>query len=234
MRIVLIALLRGCVWTLVGAASAFAIPRADMQGAAETTANQSIDSSGLAPTGKRDVPLFVIPQSKLLHFDSAIRIPHRYLVKFKDDAALANDIVGSNLSAMKIAPVSVTRDSEEAPKSILVAEDSITARTLLKNILEFAGYKVKTAIDGAEALTVLATEGFDLVVSDVEMPRMDGFALTRAVRSSSRFAHLPVILFTSRGSETDRARGVEVGADAYIIKGSPERRNLLDAVAQLL
>src|SRR5258708_21988737 len=107
MRLVVIAALRGCVWMLIGVASAFAIPRTDTQevaGISDFTADQSIGSNDSAPIGKRDVPLSVIPQSKLLHFDSAIRIPHRYLVKFKDDAALANDIVGSNLSAMKIAP----------------------------------------------------------------------------------------------------------------------------------
>ena len=67
-----------------------------------------------------------------------------------------------------------------------MAEDSITARTLLKNILEFAGYRVKTAVDGAEALNVLASESFDLVVSDVEMPRMSGFDLTAKIRADKR------------------------------------------------
>ena len=119
-------------------------------------------------------------------------------------------------------------------KRLLVVDDSVTARSMEKGLLEAAGYEVATAVDGEAGWRTLQEWSPDLLISDVEMPRMDGFALTRAVRSSARFAHLPVILFTSRGSETDRARGVEVGADAYIIKGSPERRNLLDAVAQLL
>jgi two-component system chemotaxis sensor kinase CheA len=99
-------------------------------------------------------------------------------------------------SAINIAPVSAARETKKAPKSILVAEDSITSRTLLKNILEFAGYKVKTAIDGAEALAVLATETFDLVVSDVEMPRMSGFDLTVRIRADKRLTQLPVVLPT--------------------------------------
>jgi two-component system chemotaxis sensor kinase CheA len=137
-------------------------------------------------------------------------------------------------SACRMAPVSAAGESEEAPKSILVAEDSITSRTLLKNILELAGYKVKTAIDGAEALTVLATEAFDLVVSDVEMPRMGGFDLTAKIRAGKSLAHLPVVLVTALDSREDRERGVDVGANAYIVKNSFDQGNLLEVVRRLI
>jgi two-component system chemotaxis sensor kinase CheA len=137
-------------------------------------------------------------------------------------------------SAVKVAPHSAARETEEDPKSILVAEDSITSRTLLKNILEFAGYKVKTAIDGAEALTVLATEGFDLVVSDVEMPRMSGFDLTARIRADKRLSQLPVVLVTGLDSREDRERGVDVGANAYIVKSSFDQGNLLEVVRRLI
>jgi two-component system chemotaxis sensor kinase CheA len=137
-------------------------------------------------------------------------------------------------SAIKIAPVSPARESKEAPKSILVAEDSITSRTLLKNILEFAGYTVKTAIDGAEALAVLATETFDLVVSDVEMPRMSGFDLTLRIRADKRLAQLPVVLVTALDSRQDREHGADVGASAYIVKSSFDQGNLLEVVRRLI
>lgn len=137
-------------------------------------------------------------------------------------------------SAVKIAPVSAAHETEDAPKSILVAEDSITSRTLLKNILEFAGYKVKTAIDGAEALAVLATEPFDLVVSDVEMPRMSGFDLTARIRADKRLAELPVVLVTGLDSRQDREHGVDVGASAYIVKSSFDQGNLLEVVRRLI
>jgi two-component system chemotaxis sensor kinase CheA len=137
-------------------------------------------------------------------------------------------------SAVRMAPVSAARETEEAPKSILVAEDSITSRTLLKNILEFAGYKVKTAIDGAEALAVLATEAFDLVVSDVEMPRMSGFDLTARIRADKRLSQLPVVLVTALDSRQDRERGVDVGASAYIVKSSFDQGNLLEVVRRLI
>jgi two-component system, chemotaxis family, sensor kinase CheA len=136
-------------------------------------------------------------------------------------------------SAVRMTPVRAAR-ATEAPKSILVAEDSITSRTLLKSILELAGYKVKTAIDGADALAVFATEAFDLVVSDVEMPRMSGLELTAKIRAGKRLAQLPVVLVTALDSREDRERGVDVGANAYIVKSSFDQGNLLEVVRRLI
>ena len=119
-------------------------------------------------------------------------------------------------------------------KSVLIAEDSITARTLLKNILEAAGYRTSTAMDGVDALTQLRTERVDLVVSDVDMPRMNGFELAAKIRSSREFADLPLVLVTSLDSREDRERGVEVGANAYIVKSSFDQSNLLDVVKRLI
>jgi two-component system chemotaxis sensor kinase CheA len=137
-------------------------------------------------------------------------------------------------SAISMTHVTALLEAEEVPKSILVAEDSITARTLLKNILEFAGYRVRTAIDGAEALNVLARESFDLVVSDVEMPRMSGFDLTAKIRSDKRLSQLPVVLVTALDSHADRERGIDVGANAYIVKSSFDQGNLLEVVRRLI
>ncbi|MHB2025070.1 MAG: hybrid sensor histidine kinase/response regulator [Elusimicrobiota bacterium] len=119
-------------------------------------------------------------------------------------------------------------------KTILVAEDSITTRTLLKNILEAAGYFVKTAIDGAEAYATLRTQACDLVLSDVDMPRMSGFDLTAKIRSDKKLAELPVVLVTALESGEDRERGIDVGADAYIVKGNFEQSDLLEAIERLI
>lgn len=123
---------------------------------------------------------------------------------------------------------------EAARKSILVVEDSITARTLLKNILASAGYQVKIAVDGVDGFTQLQTEEFDLVVSDVEMPRMNGFDLTAKVRADKRLAELPVVLVTALASSEDRARGIDVGANAYIVKSSFDQSNLLEVIRRLV
>jgi len=120
-----------------------------------------------------------------------------------------------------------------AAKSLLVVEDSITSRLLLKGILESAGYLVKTAVDGLEAFTLLRTGNFDLVVSDVEMPRLDGFDLTARIRADRKLAELPVVLVTARESREDRERGIEVGASAYLVKSRFDQSDLLDAVRRL-
>jgi two-component system chemotaxis sensor kinase CheA len=120
-----------------------------------------------------------------------------------------------------------------AVKRILVAEDSITSRMLLKGIFESAGYEVKTAVDGIEAYTLLRSEKFDALVSDVEMPRLNGFDLTARVRSDAQLAELPVVLVTALASREDRERGIEVGANAYLVKSNLDQSDLLEALRRL-
>jgi two-component system chemotaxis sensor kinase CheA len=127
-----------------------------------------------------------------------------------------------------------TKDEAASRKSILLAEDSITARTLLQNILRSAGYEVKTAVDGADALTELKAGDFDLLVSDIDMPRMNGFDLTAKIREDKRLAELPVVLVTSLDSSEDRERGMDVGANAYIVKSSFDQSNLLETVSRMI
>ena len=137
--------------------------------------------------------------------------------------------------ARAAAHEAVARDPDDAkPRSILVAEESITARGLLKNILEAAGYRIKTAVDGMEAWSMLKLEPFDLLVSDVEMPRMNGFELTGRIRGDKALADLPVVLVTALESREDLERGVDVGANAYILKGGFEQGRLLEAVRRLV
>jgi len=117
---------------------------------------------------------------------------------------------------------------------ILVAEDSITSRTLLKSILETAGYQVTVAVDGADAYARAKSDEFDLIVSDVDMPRMNGFELTAKIRSDKKLSEIPVVLVTSLESRDDRERGLEAGADAYIIKSSFDQGNLLEVIHKLI
>jgi len=126
------------------------------------------------------------------------------------------------------------QSAETETKSILIVEDSITSRMLLKGILESAGYQVKTAVDGVEGFTALRTESFSLVVSDVEMPRMNGFDLTAKIRADKRLAELPVVLVTALETREDRERGIDVGANAYLVKSSFDQSNLLEAVRRLV
>ena len=120
-------------------------------------------------------------------------------------------------------------------RKILIVDDSITTRTLEKNILEAAGYSIQVATDGKEASDLIAAGSSpDLVVSDIAMPRMNGFELTQRIKADAKTAEIPVILVTSLDSPEDKARGIDVGADAYIIKSKFDQNNLLETIEQLI
>ena len=117
---------------------------------------------------------------------------------------------------------------------ILLAEDSIATRTQEKRILESAGYEVITAVDGIDALNKLKTRSFDAVISDIQMPNMDGLTLTAKIRENQNYTELPIILVTSLASHEDKQKGAEVGASAYITKDSFDREVLLETLKRLV
>jgi len=113
-------------------------------------------------------------------------------------------------------------------------DDSLVAGELQKNILLAAGYESEIASDGVEALECLHRTEWDLVVADVDMPRMTGFELTERIRADEQFRDIPVIIVTSRDTIDDRRRGFEVGADAYVLKREFDQSQLLDTVRRLI
>jgi two-component system chemotaxis sensor kinase CheA len=121
-----------------------------------------------------------------------------------------------------------------AKKKVLVVEDSLTTRTLEKNILEAAGFDVTAAVDGEDALLQLHDKRFDIVISDVQMPRLDGFSLTERIKNDDRFKEIPVILVTALQTEADKRRGIEAGADAYITKATFDQKHLLDIIRRFI
>lgn len=126
------------------------------------------------------------------------------------------------------------KKKEVKTQSVLVVEDSITARALFVNILESAGYNVTAAVDGVDAFTKLSKGEFDLVVSDIEMPRMNGFELTEKIRADKRYGELPVVIVTGLESSEDKKRGIDVGANAYLVKSSFDQSNLLEVIKRLI
>jgi len=130
------------------------------------------------------------------------------------------------------APEAVARQV----RTVLVVDDSITTRTLEKSILEAQGYRVILAVDGVDALNTLRSSEalIDLVVADIEMPRMDGFSLLQAIKADAGLARLPVILMTSRNDEADVRRGLDLGAEAYITKQKFDQRELLATIGRIL
>jgi two-component system chemotaxis sensor kinase CheA len=150
-------------------------------------------------------------------------------------AAVLNvvDLLDAAAHPLQLTPP-VAAPAASRQQSILVVEDSITSRSLMKNILETAGYQVVTTVDGIDAYTTLKTQPFDLVVSDVDMPRMNGFDLTAKLRADNQLAEIPVILVTTLDSREDRERGVDAGANAYIVKSSFDQNNLLEVIQRLI
>lgn len=126
------------------------------------------------------------------------------------------------------------RPKRRTQRTILIVDDSITTRTLERHILERAGYGVRLANDGQEALGVMRANRFDLIVADVDMPKMDGISMVRAMRNEGELESLPVILVTSRDDQSDRQRGLSAGAQAYIVKGRFDQDELLSTIARLL
>jgi len=135
-------------------------------------------------------------------------------------------------AAPRAKPAKKPRDQGRG--NILVVDDSITTRTLERHILERRGYSVRLASDGQEALGMLRAHRFDLVVADVEMPRLNGIDMVRAIRSDPEFEGLPVILVTSRDAEADRRKGLAAGAQAYITKGRFDQDVLVETIRSLL
>jgi two-component system chemotaxis sensor kinase CheA len=117
---------------------------------------------------------------------------------------------------------------------LLVVDDALTVRELQRTILERAGFDVTVANDGLEALAHLENEVFDLVLTDIEMPRMNGFELTEHIRSHATLSNVAILMLTSLASDADRRRGMDVGADGYIVKSSFDEQSLLAAVDRLV
>ena len=144
------------------------------------------------------------------------------------------DLMRSASSVAAVRAETATAAERKRARSVLVVEDSITSRMLMKDILESAGFSVSTAVDGVDASGQLDRSSFDLVVSDIEMPRMNGFELTSKIRGGGKHSELPIILVTGLESQSDRERGLAAGASAYILKSSFDESNLIEAIQRLI
>lgn len=146
------------------------------------------------------------------------------------------DLVASALGATAgtVLGTAAAAPAEQEVAHVLVADDSITTRMLERSILEKNGYRVTVATHGRQAWELLQSNRIDLVVSDVQMPLMDGFELTAKIKQSESFRHIPVIIVSSLGTESDKRRGIEAGADAYVVKAQFETGALLEIVRRLI
>lgn len=130
----------------------------------------------------------------------------------------------------------VSREAEHATgtRRVLVVDDSLTVREVERSLLEAAGYEVDQAVDGKDGWNAIRTGNYELVITDIDMPRMDGIELVRLIKSDQRFSGLPVIIVSYKDRAEDRIRGMEAGADYYLAKGSFHDDTLLHAVHDLI
>lgn len=166
---------------------------------------------------------------KQRRYNGAIQLGDGQLVLLLNPVWLAQ-------AARGIAPLApaAAKPAVQRRPHLMVVEDSFTTRELIRSILQSAGYEVSTAVDGLDALDKLRRQSYDLVVTDVEMPRVDGFELTSRIRDELGLLDLPVVIITSLASEEYRRRGLEAGAQAYIVKSQFNQDNLLRVIQQLL
>jgi two-component system chemotaxis sensor kinase CheA len=215
-----------------------------------------IPPSGPAPGGAHQRPLVVIAYGAgqiACMVDEVIRVQEiivrplgsqlRSVRRIEGAVILGDGSVALVLDPLELIqdamqadrPATAPRLPGEAEQRILVVEDSITSRVLLQTVLEGAGYQVETAVDGVDALAKFKQHEFDMLVSDVDMPRMNGFSLVEKIRADTReSADLRVVLVTSLDSPEDRERGRAVGADAYIVKSSFETKGFIDTIRHLM
>ncbi|MDP1852635.1 MAG: hybrid sensor histidine kinase/response regulator [Candidatus Omnitrophota bacterium] len=146
---------------------------------------------------------------------------------------VADLIASSRMDHSALAQQKTFSIEEKAKKKILVVEDSLTTRELERSILESQGYHVNTAIDGLDALDKLAQVKYDLIVCDVQMPRMDGFEFCKTFKQKEQYKDIPLIFVTALAKEEDKRRGIEVGAQAYIVKSAFDQTNLLETIERL-
>jgi two-component system chemotaxis sensor kinase CheA len=161
--------------------------------------------SGAVSTGGSPVPV-IDPEEVIRRFES---------------------VRGGTLEAAQAAPRSTAA-------TVLVVDDSLTTRTLEKSILEAHGYDVALAVDGEDGLRKMRSVRPDVVVVDVQMPRMTGLDMIERMKADERLSDIPVVIVSSLESREDKARGMSLGADAYIVKRKFDHRGLLDTIRQII
>jgi two-component system, chemotaxis family, sensor kinase CheA len=168
---------------------------------------------------------------KVKHVSGAVVLGSGAVVPVLDIAEL---IASSALHVPAASGKKSFHQAKRKEKKILVVEDVFSTRELEKSILEAHGYFVDTAVDGLDALDRMNGSRYDLIVSDVEMPRMDGFELCRNVKQRENWRDIPFVMVTALQKEEDKRRGLELGAAAYIVKSGFEQTNLLDSIERLV
>lgn len=186
--------------------------------------------------GERELVVQVMPETlgKVQDISSAAFMENGSPVLIVD----IDDLIRSIEKVLKVARLgkvsSIVEDVVSEYKRVLVVDDSITVREVERKLLVGAGYQVQTAVDGVDGLNMLRSERFDMLVTDVDMPRMNGIDLVKTIRQDAGLRSIPVLMVSYKDREEDKLRGLEAGADYYLTKGSFHDETLLQAVVDLV
>jgi two-component system sensor histidine kinase and response regulator WspE len=156
------------------------------------------------------------------------------IVDVEDLVRSIDNLLGGKRLREMAGPGSAASKARRPAKRILVVDDSITVRELERQLLEGRGYAVDVAVDGVDGWNAVRAGDYHLVISDVDMPRMDGIGLVRSIKQDARLKSIPVVIVSYKDREEDRMRGLDAGADGYLTKSSFHDRTFLDAVADLI
>ena len=156
------------------------------------------------------------------------------IVDVEDLVRSIDNLLGGRRLRATTASVDGTTEAARGPKRVLVVDDSITVRELERQLLEARGYAVDVAVDGVDGWNAVRGGQYHLVISDVDMPRMDGIELVRSIKGDPRLRAIPIIIVSYKEHEEDRIRGLDAGADAYLTKSSFHDQTLLDTVSDLI
>jgi CheY-like chemotaxis protein len=172
-----------------------------------------------------------------------------YIKRYQSQGLMGNTIVADGSVLLLLEPYGIKEMGRTSPDddlnivieeherlnlNVLLVDDSLIARKVEQGILESIGFNVDTAIDGLDALAKLDAESYDMVITDLEMPRLDGFGLVRRMRNQSRYEDIPILIISTRESAEDRMRGLEAGADAYLVKQQLDGESLMKSINMLV
>lgn len=175
-----------------------------------------------------------LPLSKLEQYIGTTLNGRGELALVIDPAVMMQWALVDKTSLMEVEQLMSRVTTEIKKKRILIVDDSLTTRTLCASALETAGYITFSTTDGKKAWQLLQNESFDCVVTDIVMPEIDGFELTKLIKNSNKHRLLPIIIVSSLHSAEEQKQGLELGASAYLIKSEFDTRSLIDTIGLLI
>lgn len=174
------------------------------------------------------------PLDKLTHYIGVINTGQTDLMLVLDPSKLLDVTSTKGFLSFQSDNSRIESTVDTKEKRILIVDDSLTTRTIAINTLNAVGFKTKTAVNGQQAWDIIQKQDFDCIVTDIQMPKMNGFDLTQKIKKDKQLANIPVIMITSLDSEADREKGLSAGANAYLVKKEFDSNKLIDTIRTFL